>query len=104
MLPFMATIRLKISGELSAEDLQKIIADSASYRTRKDIVMCENFIDAAEALLAVPLSEFDHAGERASLDVGVSQERLDKAIDWLETERACALPPRHFIPARDWSE
>lgn len=100
----MATQRIDVSGSLTPDELQEAIANNASYYTRNDIVMAENFIDAAEALLAIPLSEFDHAGERARVEVRVVQERLEKAIDWLNTERACVAPPRHFIPARNWRE
>lgn len=99
----MATARVTISGEQSAEELQTIIAKNAAYRTRDDVVMAENLIDAAEALLAIPLSEFDHAGERARVEIQIVEKRLDRAIAWLATQRACNARPRHFIPARDWN-
>ena len=100
----MATERITVNGDLSAEKLQKIIADNASYRTRRDMVMAANLIDAAEALLAIPLAEIDHSGERARVEVRVAQERLAEAIEWLELQRACSAPPRQYLPARDWRD
>lgn len=98
----MATQRIELSAQLTAEELQGIIAANAAYRTRRDTVMAENLIDAAEALLAIPLAEVEHSGERARVEVRVVQERLDAAIAWLEAERACSATPRHFVPAPGW--
>ncbi|MEN1680775.1 MAG: hypothetical protein AAGJ46_14395 [Planctomycetota bacterium] len=100
----MATTRIALNGTLSAEQLQHMMAANAAYRTNCDRVMAENFIDAAEALLVVPLEEVDHSGERARVKVSAIEERLAKAVSWLESERACTATPRHFVPARDWRD
>ena len=100
----MATPRINVSSELSADALQAIIADNASYRSDSDQVKARNLIDAAEVLLAIPLTEFDHAGERARVEIRVVQDRLTAAIEWLEVEKACAAPPHSYVPARNWKD
>lgn len=93
-----------ISGQLTAEELQVIIADNASYRSQQSVAMADALIDAIEALLAIPLSEVDHSGERIRIDVRVLQEQQQKAVKWREAKRFTLMPPTHYIPARNWRD
>ena len=98
----MATSRIELSGDVTPEELQRVMTANASYQTRRDTVMAENFIDAAEALLVIPLSEMEHSGESARQEIAIVERSRDRALAWLQAERACTATPRHYVPAKDW--
>lgn len=96
----MPTGSVAINAQLTAEELQAVIADNASYRSQNSLTMADNLIDAIEALLAIPLSEVDHSGERARIEVRVLQEQQRQAIKWRNIRRVTLGPPTFLIPAR----
>ena len=100
----MATARLTITGDLSAEELQNVVAANSDYDDFGDITKAQNCKNALRALLAIPLEEMDHAGERAKLVVAEWRKSLEDVVDWIGTEQGCTASPRQFIPARDWRE
>ena len=97
----MATQRITLSGDITAEELERILTLNAAYLTRRDVAMAENFIDASIALLSVPLEEIDHSGERTRLKIAALEKQRDDAIAWLEVERAISSPPVQHVPHRD---
>lgn len=94
----MATPRIELDGDTPHTELDQIIQRSAAYLTRGDLDMCANFIDATEAWLSVPLSEFDHAGERFRLETKIKESRLQAAIEWRDTQMACSAPSYRYAP------
>lgn len=98
----MATKRVTITGEHTADELQAIVAANCDYDDTADLVKAQNCKNALRALLAIPLEEMDHAGERARLAVAEWRKSLEEVTAWLNVDQACSGPSRQFIPARDW--
>lgn len=98
----MATERITITGEHTADELQAIAMASVAFRSDGGLNMALNRQDALQALLDIPLEEMDHDGERARLVVGEWRKSLDEVTSWIDVQQACTAPPRQFIPARDW--
>lgn len=95
----MPTGSVAINAQLTAEELQAVIADNASYRSQNSLTMADNLIDAIEALRGIPVSEVDHSGERVRIEINALLDQQKNAIKWRNIRRATLGPPTFLIPA-----
>lgn len=82
-----------ITGELGREELERIMRENAGWRFDPTLQKVETYITAGEALLTLPLSEFERSGERARLEPRIIREQVDAAIRWYEQRRRLAARP-----------
>ena len=88
----------QIDSTLTRAELEAVMRDNAGWMFDASFAKVQTFIEACQALLSLPLSEFDHAGERARLEVRVIQENMHMAMRWYNTRRMRAVRGRVTYP------
>lgn len=72
---------------LSREELETVLRANATWEVEQSETQAREYVGAANALLALPITEFDHAGERVRLDIRILQENMLRAAKWLAYRR-----------------
>ena len=78
-------------GALTREELETVLRDNAGWMFDGSLVKVQRFIEASQAILSLPLAEFDHAGERGRIEVRLIQENMDRALKWYANRRRFAI-------------
>ena len=88
----------QIDSTLTRPELEAIMRDNSGWMFDASLVKVQLFIQACQSLLSLPLSEYDHAGERARVEIRVIQEDRDRAMRWYNTRRMRAVRGRVTYP------
>jgi len=72
---------------LSREELEGVLRANATWEVDQDEAKAREYVAVASAMLALPVTEFDHAGERVRLDIRILQENMLRAARWLANRK-----------------
>lgn len=88
----------QIDSTLTRPELEAIMRDNSGWMFDTSLVQVQAWIKACNALLTLPVTEIDHAGESTAIDVRVLKEDRDKAWRWYNTRRMRAVRGRVTYP------
>lgn len=96
---------MEVNSQQTRAELEAILRDNAGWRWDSSLAKVKLYLEACEALLSLPLTEFGHGGELARLDPRIIQENMRRAERfYFNRARLSERPRETYADTSGWEE